>query len=127
MWPALLLLQGLTVQGLVQLSQAELRADLVLRRADEGRQLAGRFICEDESRYRRLQELDDRFDKLRQAFGTRFGHGWQPGSGTTNTGGQSIDGLSRRDDCRLRDSFAAGLIDYENGLLAAQAELGTAR
>lgn len=105
-------------------SLPEQRADLALGQAADGRALARRFLCSNEQRYRRLLEQERRFAGFRQLFAERFGHGWRQGAADGQGQEPQPDDLGRRDDCRLRDSFEAGMADYENGLLAAQAQLG---
>lgn len=102
----------------------EQRADLALRSADDGKALAKRFICFDEQRYRRLLELEPRFAALKTGYAHRFRHAWRGESDETMAEDRSSD-LGRRDDCKLRDSFEAGLADYENGLRAAETQLRT--
>lgn len=101
----------------------EQRAIITLQRTDDGRELAARFICGNETRYRRILELDVRFARASSLFAARFGHGWRQDA--TERAQLTRNDVGRRDDCRLRDSFAAGITEYENGLLAAQAQLGS--
>lgn len=101
----------------------EQRAITALDRAAEGQMLARRFLCGEETRLRRLQELDRRFSGMRRLYGVTFGRPWRQNGGIEAS--DRFDELGRRDDCRLRDSFFAGLTDYENALFAAQAQLGT--
>jgi hypothetical protein len=125
MWALLLLSQAVIGADAIPATAPEQRADMALRRADEGRSLAQRFLCDDESRYRRLLELDERFDRAQRLFVRRFGRAWRPDVvATTDTGALRRDIIGRRDDCRVRDSFGAGITDYENGLLAVQAQFG---
>lgn len=105
-------------------SLEEQRAIVALQRTDEGRDLASRFICGDETRYHHILDLDERYARATGLFASRFGHGWRQDAGERAQ--LSRDDVGRRDDCRLRDSFSAGIVEYENGLLAAQAQLGSA-
>lgn len=124
----LALLQALPSQVRAPAGQAEQRADLALRRADDGRMLAQRFLCQNESRLNRLREMNERFSALQGQYFRAFNHDWrQDTESMMRLGEQTETDLGRKNDCRLRDSFAAGLADYENGLLAAQAELGDVR
>jgi hypothetical protein len=100
----------------------EQRADIALRSADDGRELARRFICTNEQRYRRLLEREAQFSKLKVRFARLFGHEWRDNNSSNTSIDRSSD-LGRRDDCKLRDSFEAGLTDYDNGLLAIETQL----
>lgn len=122
---ALMMLQVASPGSFEPASAPEQRADLALRRASDGRALAARFLCKDESRYRRLLGMDQRFSGMQRLFALRFRHVWtQSGEEQIQDEQLRSDELGHRDDCRLRDSFEAGFTDYENGLLAAQVELG---
>ena len=122
---ALVLMQTVFDPQIAPASLPQQRAELVLRRAEEGQSLAGRYLCEDPRRFRSLQELNERFDKLRALFSIRFGTSWlgEMARDPNGVSQQPIDDLGRRDDCRLRDSFAAGMMEFENSLRAAQSEL----
>ncbi|NIJ31476.1 hypothetical protein FHT00_003456 [Sphingomonas insulae] len=125
---ALSLLQVLSYQVPAPLSRTEQQAELSLRRADEGRALARRFLCQDERRFDRLRELDERFAFIKSRFSQVFNHSWRDeANGFMQLDEKREADIGRKDDCRLRDSFAAGMTDYENGLLAAQAELSSIR
>lgn len=118
---ALALFQQVSGELPVPARETEQHADLALRRAGEGRDLALRFLCADPSRLLRLNELNDRLSQMRRLFVVRFGHPWREYLDAQSDPDTRKDELGRRDDCRLRDGFAAGMTDYENGLLAAQA------
>ncbi|MHA0331096.1 hypothetical protein [Sphingomonas melonis] len=125
---ALSLLQALSYQVPAPSSGTEQQADLSLRRADEGRALARRFLCQDKRRLDRLREMDERFAFFKARFSQAFNHSWRADTDDSmRLDEQRESDSGRKDDCRLRDSFAAGMIDYENGLLAAQAELSKIR
>lgn len=105
---------------------AEQRADIALQSADDGRELARRFICTSEQRYRRLLERDTQFSRFKVRFARLFGHEWRNNDFENSLIDRSND-LGRRNDCKLRDSFEAGLADYDNGLSAAETQLRDAR
>lgn len=100
----------------------EQRANIALGSADDGRELARRFICNNEQRYRRLLERETKFSQLKVLFARNFGHEWRD-NGYGDTLIDRSNDLGRRDDCKLRDSFEAGLSDYDNGLLAVETQL----
>jgi hypothetical protein len=102
--------------------RAEPNAVLALRRATDGRLLAQRFICQDETRLRRLQLLDERMSDTLRLFALRFGHSWNEETEleAARQSRRGLTDLGRKDDCRLRDAYAAGVEDYENGLRAVQ-------
>lgn len=115
-------LQIATSSVTVPATVVEQRSDLALRRAWEGRQLAYRFICGDTTRVMRLRELDDTLGELLGSFTAEFGHSWRGGElEQSGPDGVLRDDIGRRDDCKLRDSFEAGMTDYQNGIFASQA------
>jgi len=59
----------------------EQRVIIALQRTDDGRELAGRFICGDETRYRRIVEFDGRYARATTLFAARFEHGWRQDGG----------------------------------------------
>jgi hypothetical protein len=65
---ALSLLQALSYQVPAPSSGTEQQADLSLRRADEGRALARRFLCQDKRRLDRLREMTSDLRFLKRGF-----------------------------------------------------------
>lgn len=102
-----------------------LRASASLQNALDGRALAGRYLCGDESRLRRINDLDDLLAPLLVRYQQRFGSPWSAGD-TLPDRTQAMEQITgRRDDCVRQDSFYAGLADYQNGLYATRSVLGS--